>query len=164
MVEVAANDHQLVLALTRPLAVIDRKALAGQMEHVAAFTLVEPQDAFGAEHRCRKLVVEEVLEFAQRERSITAEGERGVALDRQVVGRTMAVSAMAVVIVVVVIVAVMVVAMGVMAMVVMAVFPVIMVMAAMPMVVIAIAVVEGRIVSGTGDPVAFKQPHTQQQR
>ena len=81
VIQVAANDYQLVLAFTGPVTVIDREALACQVEHMPAFTFVEPKNAFSPEDGGWQLVVEEVLEFAQGKRSITAEGQRGIPLN-----------------------------------------------------------------------------------
>ena len=81
VVDVTANQHQLVLAITGPVGVVDGKAFACQMEHVAAFAFVEPEDSFGPEHLLRHLVVQEVLELAQGERAIALEGHRGESLD-----------------------------------------------------------------------------------
>ena len=99
MVDVAADQHQLILAITGPVGVVDGEALARQMEHMAAFAFVEPQDSLGPEHLLGHLVVEEVLELAQGEGAITLEGHGGESLDVLMV-------AMAVVMAVVVTVAV----------------------------------------------------------
>ena len=72
VVEITADDHQLIFAFTWPLTVVNRESLAGEMEHVAPLTFVEPEDAFGAEYRGRELIVEEVLELAQREGAIAS--------------------------------------------------------------------------------------------
>jgi len=66
VVQVLADQHQLVAAFARPIAVVDREALARQMEDVAPLALLEPEDALGAEHPPRQLIVEEILEFSQR--------------------------------------------------------------------------------------------------
>ena len=39
MVDVAADQHQLILAIAGPVGVIERKSIARQMEHMAAFGL-----------------------------------------------------------------------------------------------------------------------------
>ena len=65
VVDVTANQHQLILAISGPVGVVDGKAFACQMEHVAAFAFVEPQHSLGTEHLLRHLVVQEVLELAQ---------------------------------------------------------------------------------------------------
>ena len=50
VVEVPANDHQLVLAFPWPIAVVDGEALARKVEDVAALAFVEPKDPLGPEH------------------------------------------------------------------------------------------------------------------
>lgn len=65
MVEALADQHQLVLGGSGPVAVVDREALAGQVEDVAPFALVEPENPLGAEHPRWHLVIQEVLELAQ---------------------------------------------------------------------------------------------------
>ena len=62
VLQVTADQHELVFAFTRPVAVIDRKAFSSQMEHMTPLALLEPEDSLGAEHAFRELVVEEVLE------------------------------------------------------------------------------------------------------
>jgi len=64
VVEVAADQDQLVFALPVPVRVIDREAFAGQVKHMAPLTFVEPEDPFGTEHAAGQLVIEEVLELA----------------------------------------------------------------------------------------------------
>ena len=73
--DVAADKHQLIFAITGPVGVVDGKAFARQMEHMAAFAFVEPQDSLGPEHLLGHLVVEEVLELAQGEGLIALEGQ-----------------------------------------------------------------------------------------
>ena len=73
VVDVAADQHQLIFAITGPVGVVDGKAFACQMEHMAAFAFVEPQDSLGPKHLLGHLVVEEVLELAQCEGPITLE-------------------------------------------------------------------------------------------
>ena len=81
MVDIAADQHQLIFAITGPVGVVDGKAFARQMEHMAAFAFVEPQDSLGPKHLLGHLVVEEVLELAQGEGAITLEGHGGESLD-----------------------------------------------------------------------------------
>ena len=71
MVDVAADQNQLILAIAGPVGVIERKSITRQMEHMAVFAFVEPQDSFGPEHLFGHLVVQEVLELAQGEGAIT---------------------------------------------------------------------------------------------
>ena len=134
MVDVAADQHQLILAITGPVGVVDGKAFARQMEHMAAFAFVEPQDSLGPEHLLGHLVVEEVLELAQREGAITLEGHGGKSLDVLMVTVLMAVVMMTVVMPMAVIVPMAVVMLMVMAAV------------AMVVVVVAVAVIPARIV------------------
>ena len=81
VVDVAANQHQLILAIAGPVGVIERKSIARQMEHMAVFTFVEPEDSLCPEHLFRHLFVQEVLELAQGERAITLEGHGGKSLE-----------------------------------------------------------------------------------
>ena len=81
MVDLAADQHQLIFAIPGPVGVVDGKAFSRQMEHVAAFAFVEPEDSFGSEHLLGHLVVEEVLELAQCEGHITLERQGGESLD-----------------------------------------------------------------------------------
>ena len=64
MVDVAADQHQLILSIARPVGVIERKSIARQMEHMAVFAFVEPEDSLGSEHLFGHLVVQKVLELA----------------------------------------------------------------------------------------------------
>ena len=81
MVDVAADHHQLIFPITGPVGVVDGKAFACQMEHVAAFAFLKPEDSLGPEHLLGHLVVQEVLELAQGEGAIALEGHRGESLD-----------------------------------------------------------------------------------
>ena len=81
VVDVAADQHQLIFAITGPVGVVDGKAFARQVEHMAAFAFVEPQNSFGSKHFLGHLVVEEVLELAQGEGAITLEGHGCKSLD-----------------------------------------------------------------------------------
>ena len=149
VVDVAADQHQLIFAIPGPVGVVDGKAFARQMEQMAAFAFVEPKDALGAENLLGHLVVEEVLELAQCEGAITLEGQGGESLDVLMV--------MAVVMPVAVVVPMAVV-------VAMAVFMrMIVVMAAVAMVVVAVAVIQARIVGGGTHLVGFEQPNAEQQ-
>ena len=141
VVDVTANQHQLVLAIAGPIGVVDGKSFACQMEHVASFAFVEPEDSLGSEHLLGHLVVEEVLELAQGERSITLEGHGGESLDRLMIRViTMAVvMVMAVVVVMIVPVPVPMVV---------PVFVTVLVVMAVAMTVIVVAVIQARIVGG----------------
>ena len=147
MVDVAADQHQLILAITGPVGVVNGKAFARQMEHMAAFAFVEPQDSFGPKHLLGHLVVEEVLELAQGEGAITLEGHGGESLDVLMVTVLMAV-VMAVIVPMAVIVSV--------------VMTVIVVMAAVAMVVVAVAVIQAWIVGRGTHLVGFEQSDTEQ--
>ena len=110
VVKAFADQHQLILGGRGPVAVVNRKALAGQMEDVAPITLIEPEDSLGTKHPGRHLIVEEVLELAQRKRTITLERKRGESFDRLMIRMgPMVVVVMATVIVMVVIMAAMIV-------------------------------------------------------
>ena len=82
MVEVAADQDQLVFALALPFGVIDRKAFAGQVKHMTPLTLVEPEDALGAKHATGQLVIEEILELAQAKGTLTAKRQGGEPFNR----------------------------------------------------------------------------------
>ena len=145
VVDVTANQHQLVLAIAGPIGVVDGKSFACQMEHVASFAFVEPEDSLGSEHLLGHLVVEEVLELAQGERSITLEGHGGESLDRLMIR----VITMAVVMVMAVVVAMIVpVPVSVPVPMVVPVFVTVLVVMAVAMTVIVVAVIQARIVGG----------------
>ena len=161
MVDIAADQHQLILVITGPVGVVDGKAFARQMEHMAAFAFVEPQDSLGPEHLLGHLVVEEVLELAQGEGAITLEGHGGESLDVLMVTVVVAVVMVSVVMTVPMAVTVTV-PMAVTVIVPMAVI-VSMVMAAVAMVVVAVAVIQARIVGRGTHLVGFEQSDTEQQ-
>ena len=151
MVDVAADQHQLILAITGPVGVVDGKAFARQMEQMAAFAFVEPQNSLGPEHFLGHLVVEEVLEFAQGEGAITLEGHGCKSLDVLMVTVVVAVVMVSVVMTVIV------------PMVVIVFMTVIVVMVAVAMVVAAVAVIQARIVGRGTHLVGFEQSDTEQQ-
>ena len=153
MVDIAADQHQLILAITGPVGVVDGKAFARQMEHMSAFAFVEPQDSLGPEHLLGHLVVEEVLELAQGEGAITLEGHGGESLDVLMV---------TVVVAVVMVSVVMTLPMAV-GMTVIVPMAVIVVMAAVAMVVVAVAVIQARIVGRGTHLVGFEQSNAEQQ-
>ena len=138
VVDVAADQNQLILAITGPVGVIERKSITRQMEHMAVFAFLEPEDSLCSEHLFGHLVVQEVLEFAQGEGAITLEGHGGKSLNVLMV---------AVVVFVVMVFVVM---------------TVIVVMAAVAMVVVAVAVIQARIVGGRTHLVGFEQSDTEQ--
>ena len=147
VVDVAADQHQLILAIAGPVGVIERKSIARQMEHMAVFTFVEPEDSLCPEHLFRHLFVQEVLELAQGERAITLEGHGGESLDVLMVAVAVAVVMESVPMAVIVSMAVV----------------MLMVMAAVAMVVIAVAVIQARIVGRGTHLVGFEQSDTEQQ-
>jgi hypothetical protein len=65
VVEVSADQHELVFAITAPFGVINGKTLASEVEDVALLALVEPKNALRPEHFLGHLVVEEILKFPQ---------------------------------------------------------------------------------------------------
>ena len=71
MIQVASDQHQLVLASTRPIRVVDGEPLASQVEHMSALTLLEPEDSLGTKNLLRQLIVEKVLELAEGKGAIT---------------------------------------------------------------------------------------------
>ena len=142
MVDVAADQHQLILAIAGPVGVIERKSIARQMEHMAVFTFVEPEDSLCPEHLFRHLFVQEVLELAQGERAITLEGHGGESLDVLMVAVAVVMESVPMVVIVSVAVVML------------------MVMAAVAMVVIAVAVIQARIVGGRTHLVGFEQSDT----
>ena len=87
VVEVFADHDQLVFAVAglAPLAVVDGKTLAGQVEDVALAALVEPEDSLGPEDPRRQLVVEEVLKLPQGKGPLGIEGEGRESLDGEVI-------------------------------------------------------------------------------
>ena len=42
VVDVAADQNQLILAIAGPVGVIERKSITRQMEHMAVFAFLEP--------------------------------------------------------------------------------------------------------------------------
>ena len=61
VVEIAADDHQLVFAGAFPIGVIDREALSSQVEDMPPLAFLEPKNPLGAKDSGWQLVVEEVL-------------------------------------------------------------------------------------------------------
>jgi len=86
VVKTTANQDDLILALARPVRVIDCEPLACQVKHVTAFALIEPEHALGPEHLCGELIVKKILKFPQSERGLAAEGKRCEAFNREMVG------------------------------------------------------------------------------
>ena len=73
VVHLLTDQHQLVLAFAIPVAVINGEAFASQMKNMALFAFDKPKDALGTKNALGQLIVEEVLKFAKREGSVTAE-------------------------------------------------------------------------------------------
>ena len=48
MIQIAADQHQLVFARIRPIGVIDREAFPCQVEDVSALAFLKPENSFGA--------------------------------------------------------------------------------------------------------------------
>ena len=67
MVEIPANDHQLVFTGPFPIGVVDREAFACQVEDMAPLALLKPKNSLGAKDGGWQLVVEEVLKSPQTE-------------------------------------------------------------------------------------------------
>jgi hypothetical protein len=49
VIQVLANQHELVFGLTFPLIVVEGKAFATEMKNVPLGAFLKPEDAFGAE-------------------------------------------------------------------------------------------------------------------
>ena len=67
VVQSTTNQHQLILAGSGPVAVIDREPFARQVEHVPTLALLEPQNSFGSKNAFGEMVVEKVLKRSQIE-------------------------------------------------------------------------------------------------
>ena len=160
VVDVAADQHQLILAIAGPVGVIERKSIARQMEHMAVFTFVEPEDSLCPEHLFRHLFVQEVLELAQGERAITLEGHGGESLDVLMVAVAVVMESVPMVAIVSVVMAVVMPMAVVRPMAV--IVPMVMVVAAVTMVVVAVAVIQARIVGRGTHLVGFEQSDTEQ--
>ena len=163
VVDVAADQHQLILAIAGPVGVIERKSIARQMEHMAVFTFVEPEDSLCPEHLFRHLFVQEVLELAQGERAITLEGHGGESLDVLMVAVAVVMVAMVMTVPMAVVMTVIVPMVVIVSMAVIVFMTVIVVMVAVAMVVVAVAVIQARIVGRGTHLVGFEQSDTEQQ-
>ena len=75
MVESTADQHQLVLAGSAPVAVIDGEAFASQMKYMAALAFLEPENSLGPENTFRQLVVEKILKRSQIKGITAREGQ-----------------------------------------------------------------------------------------
>ena len=85
MVEVLANEHQLIFGGTFPFIVIQGKALAAEVENVALGAFLKPEDALGPKDRFRQLIIEEILKLANGKGAIAGKGEGGEPVDSEVV-------------------------------------------------------------------------------
>ena len=63
MVEVPADQYELVFAITGPLGVVYGKTFASEVENVTLLTFFEPKNPLGPEHFLGQLIVEEILKF-----------------------------------------------------------------------------------------------------
>jgi hypothetical protein len=50
VVEVSADQHELVFAITRPFRVINGKTFASEVKNVTLLTFFEPKNPLGPEH------------------------------------------------------------------------------------------------------------------
>lgn len=82
MIEILANEHELVFGLTLPLIIIQGKALAAEVEDMPLGAFVKPENAFGPENILRQLIVEEVLELTDGKGAIALKRNRGKPIDR----------------------------------------------------------------------------------
>lgn len=75
VIQVLANQHQLIFRGTFPFIIVEGEALAAEVENVPFRAFLKPQDALSTEHVIRELIVQEVLKFF--------DVEGAIALDRQ---------------------------------------------------------------------------------
>gem|GEM_PF-5598740 len=61
VIELATDQHQLVLAGPLPVAVVNGEAFARQVENVPALAFLEPENPFGPKDAFGKVVVEKIL-------------------------------------------------------------------------------------------------------
>jgi hypothetical protein len=73
VVEVSADQHELIFSITRPFGVVNGKTLASEVEDVAFLAFVEPKNALRPEHFLRHLIVEEILKFPQSKGPVALE-------------------------------------------------------------------------------------------
>jgi hypothetical protein len=64
VVEVSADQHELVFAITGPLGVVYGKTFASEVENVTLVAFFEPKNPFGPKHFLGQLIVEEILKFS----------------------------------------------------------------------------------------------------
>jgi hypothetical protein len=65
VVEVSADQHELVFSITGPFGVVNGKTLTSEVEDMALLAFVEPKNALRPEHFLGHLIVEEILKFPQ---------------------------------------------------------------------------------------------------
>lgn len=75
MIQVLANQHQLVLELALPLRIVQRETLAAEVEDMAFGAFIKPENALSPKDRLRQLVVEKMLKLANGKGTVTLEGE-----------------------------------------------------------------------------------------
>ena len=73
MVEVSADQYELVFPITGPFGVVNGKTLTSEVEDMALLAFVEPKDALCSEYFLGHLVVEEILKFPQSKRAVALE-------------------------------------------------------------------------------------------
>jgi hypothetical protein len=73
VVEVSADQHELVFSITGPFGVVNGKTLTSEVEDMALLAFVEPKNALRPEHFLGHLVVEEILKFPQSKRAVALE-------------------------------------------------------------------------------------------
>ena len=65
MVEATADQHQLVLAGSIPVAVIDGEPFAREVEHMTSLAFLEPENSFRPKNAFRQVIVEKILKGSQ---------------------------------------------------------------------------------------------------
>ena len=73
MVEVSADQYELVFAITGPFGVVNGKTFASKVENVAPLAFVEPKNPLGPEHLLGQFIVEEILKFPQSKGPVALE-------------------------------------------------------------------------------------------
>jgi hypothetical protein len=76
VIQVLANQHQLIFGGTFPLVVIQGKALTTEVEDMAFGAFVKPENSLRPKHRLRQLVIEEMLKLANGEGALAGKGQR----------------------------------------------------------------------------------------
>ena len=76
MIQILTDQDQLIFRfLIPPGIILQGESLAGEVEDVALGAFLKPQNSFGAKHFAGQLIIQELLEFLDRERAITGEGD-----------------------------------------------------------------------------------------